>query len=320
MEFNRFDVSAKELVWDDPAAWLDRFAIGPRGPVSVIDSDITTLTAAADKVLKVGGPDPYLVDLEPHSYHDTVLTRTLWFRQVALDYRHNLPVLTVLVLLCKEANSPGLTGAYERQLPDGWLTNRYNYRVVRLWKEDPQPYLTAGVNLVPLAPLTNVAAESLPDLVRRMADRINAEPEPRAAKLWTATYLLMGLRVPDEVAAHLLEGVQNMRESTTYQAILREGLNEGLIMGRNEGLIEGRVAEAQRLLLRQGGIRFGAPDETTRAAIEAVRDLDRLERMSDRLLDMGIHDWDGLLGTPARACSFATDRTLVAESSEARDP
>jgi hypothetical protein len=86
---------------------------------------------------------------------------------------------------------------------------------VRLWKEDPQPYLTAGVNLVPLAPLTNVTAEPLPDLVRRMADRINAEPEPRAAKLWTATYLLMGLRVPDEVAVHLLEGVQNLRESTT---------------------------------------------------------------------------------------------------------
>ena len=31
MEFNRFDVSAKELVWDDPAAWLDRLAIGPPG-------------------------------------------------------------------------------------------------------------------------------------------------------------------------------------------------------------------------------------------------------------------------------------------------
>ena len=65
---------------------------------------------------------------------ETSLTRTLWFRQVALDYRHDLPVLTVLVLLCKEANSPGLTGVYERQLPDGWQTNRYNYRVVRLWR------------------------------------------------------------------------------------------------------------------------------------------------------------------------------------------
>ena len=108
----------------------------------MIDSDITTLTASADKVLRVGGPDPYLVDLEPHSYHDTGLTRTLWFRQVALDYRHDLPVLTVLILLCKEANAPGLTGTYERQLPDGWQTNRYNYQVVRLWQEDPEPYLT----------------------------------------------------------------------------------------------------------------------------------------------------------------------------------
>ena len=58
MEFNRFDVSAKELVWDDPTAWLERFAIGPRGPVEVIDPDITTLTASADKVLRVGGPIP----------------------------------------------------------------------------------------------------------------------------------------------------------------------------------------------------------------------------------------------------------------------
>jgi len=67
MEFNRFDVSAKELVWDDPSAWLERLEIRPRGPIEVIDSDITTLTAAADKVVKVGGPDPYLVDLELQS-------------------------------------------------------------------------------------------------------------------------------------------------------------------------------------------------------------------------------------------------------------
>jgi|SRR5208282_5103289 len=138
MEFNRFDVSAKELVWDDPHAWLVRFGIGPRGPIEVIDSDITTLSASADKVVKVGGPDPYLVNIELHSYHETGLARTLWFRQAALDYRHDLPVLTVLVLLCKEADSPSLTGTYERQLPDGWQTNRYNYRLVRLWQEDPR--------------------------------------------------------------------------------------------------------------------------------------------------------------------------------------
>ena len=85
-------------------------------------------------------------------------------------------MLTVLVLLRKEANSPSLTGTYEICMPDGWQTNRYNYRVVRLWGEDPEPYLTAGVNLVPLAPLANVTVEALPGLVRRMAARINAEP------------------------------------------------------------------------------------------------------------------------------------------------
>ncbi len=290
MASNRLDVSAKELVWEDPAACVQRFADGPHGPVTVIDSDITTLTASADKVLRVDGPEPYLVDLEPHSYHDTGLARTLWFRQVALDYRHNLPVLTVLVLLCKEANSPSLTGTYERQLPDGWETNRYNYRVVRLWQEDPDPYLAGGVNLVPLAPLTNVAEETLPDLMRRMAERINLEPAPRAEKLWIAASFLMALRYEPVFVKQLVEGVYNMRESTMYQAILQEG--------REEGLIEGRVGEAQRLLLRQGGIRFGPPDEATRAAVEAIGDLDRLERMSDRILDMNIHDWNDLLGTP----------------------
>ena len=104
MDFNPFDVATKELVWEDPAAWLERFGIAATGPVEVIDSDITTLTASADKVIRVPDPEPYLVNIELQSYHDTSLARTLWFRQVALDYRHDLPVLTVLVLLCKEAN------------------------------------------------------------------------------------------------------------------------------------------------------------------------------------------------------------------------
>jgi len=290
MEFNRFDVSTKELVWDDPAAWLEGFGIGPRGPVEVIDSDITTLSAAADKVIRVGGPEPYLVNIELQSSHETTLARTLWYRQVALDYRHDLPVLTVLVLLRKEANSPSLTGRYDRHMPDGWQTNRYDYRVVRLWQEKVESFLNAGVGLVPLAPLTDVPEADLPRIVGRMAERINAEPRPRAAKLWTATYLLMGLRYSDELTDSLLEGVQTMQESTTYQKILREGRAEGQKMGR--------ITEAQRLLLLLGEIRFGVPEARPRSAIEAIQDIERLERMSKRILDADIRDWDGLLDEP----------------------
>jgi hypothetical protein len=281
MDHNRLDVSAKELVWDDPAAWVDRFGIGPPGPVSVIESEITTLTASADKVLRVDGPIPYLLNLEPHSYHDKDLARKLWYRQVALDYKHKLPVLTVLILLRKEANSPGLTGSYERQLPDGWLTNRYNYRVVRLWQEDPDPYLTGGVNLVPLAPLTKVTKAGLRRLVGRMAERINPEPKPRADKLWFAAYVLMGWRYDEKLATQSLKGVWNMHESPTYQAVLNEG----------------RVDEAQRLLLMLGANRFGEPDEATRGAVEAIHDVERLERMTMRVHDANIPGWEGLLDT-----------------------
>ncbi len=298
MEFNRFDVATKELVWDDPADWLRQYGVGPPGPVDVIDSDITTLTAAADKVLRVGGPNPYLVNIELHSYHQTDLVRTLWFRQVALDYRHNLPVVTVLVLLSKEANSPSLSGSYERQAPDGLVTNRYNYLVVRLWTEDPDVYLSAGVALVPLAPLADVKEESLPGLVQRMAARINAESAPRAAKLWTATCLLMGLRYSEELVTQVLEGVANMTQSTTYQAILKEGRNEGLVEGRKEGLVEGRLTGERQLLIRLGTKRFGPPDAATLAAIEAIQDLDRLESLGERILEPEVQNWDELLRTP----------------------
>ena len=63
-----------------------------------------------------------------------------------------------------------------------------------------------------------------------------------------------------------------MRESTTYQAILREG--------RQEGKVEGE----QELLLRQGTKRFGEPDAATIAALEAIQDIDRLGALANGFL------------------------------------
>jgi hypothetical protein len=71
-----------------------------------------------------------------------------------------------------------------------------------------------------------------------------------------------------------------MHESDTYQAILDEGEVRGL----------------HRMLLRQGRKRFGAPDPATQAALTAITDLDRLQRMAERLLDVA--SWQDLLQTP----------------------
>ncbi len=302
MATNYLDAATKELIWDDPAAWLERMGIDPAGGVEVIDSDATTLVSTADKVIRVGGENPFLVDLEPHSYHDSELVRTLWMRQVALDHRHNLPVLTVLILLHKRANSPDLSGSYTRELPDGRLTNRYDYRVVRLWQEDPEPYLNGGLAVVPLAPLTNVVEADLPALVDRMHERIDPEPRRRMEKLWLATYILMGFRYNVRVTRRLLSEVLPMlAKSKTYQQILRDGWRqgrrEGHDEGRQEGLKEGEIIGERRVLIRQGTRKFGEPDAATIAAIDAILDPERLVALGERIIDANVLTWADLLQT-----------------------
>ncbi len=99
------------------------------------------------------------------------------------------------------------------------------------------------------------------------------------AGLVTAAYILTGLRVSREEPMDLYRGLQTMRESTGYQAILDEG----------------RVLALQRTLLRQGRIRFGPPSEAIEAALQGILDGDRLERMTERLLTAS--NWQELLQT-----------------------
>ena len=74
-----------------------------------------------------------------------------------------------------------------------------------------------------------------------------------------------------------------MRESSGYQIILDEGREEGALR------------EARKILLRQGSRKFGAPGPDVDTALQAISDLARLERMSDRLLD--VTNWQDLLAT-----------------------
>ena len=68
-----------------------------------------------------------------------------------------------------------------------------------------------------------------------------------------------------------------MRDSDTYLAILDEGA----------------VEEAKKLILRFGQKSLGAPGETVTATLAAITDLERLERLHDRLGD--VKSWQELL-------------------------
>lgn len=58
---------------------------------------------------------------------------------------------------------------------------------------------------------------------------------------------------------------------------------------------EGRVLQARKLILRFFAKRCGPPPEWAIPYVEAISDLDRLERISERLLDA--HGWADLLNT-----------------------
>jgi hypothetical protein len=105
--------------------------------------------------------------------------------------------------------------------------------------------------------------------------------------------------------------VRRMKESSTYQWIVEEGLTEGiakgmergiekgmevgLAQGRAEGLRTGSVGEAKSLLLRIGRRRFGAPPAAVLVALDAITDLSRIEIMAERLIDAS--GWTELLET-----------------------
>ena len=142
--------------------------------------------------------------------------------------------------------------------------------------------LAGGLATLPLAPLSDVSEAALPGVIRRMEERVRREASPEdAGRLWTAIYVLMGLRYRAAVIARLLERVREMKEAVTYQAILQEGREEG------------RAEEAQAILLRLGTKRFGPPAETTRAALETIAAIEQRERLSERLLD--VESWEELL-------------------------
>ena len=278
-----YDATTKDLLTERPRDLLTFLGLtdAARYEVEAIDADLSTVSAAADKILCVNAPEPYLAHVEAQSGPDTTVDERTLHYNALVGWKHKLRVRSVILLLRLEAESPRLTGLLELRLPDGEPYLVFTYRVVRVWQRPVEEILTGGLGVLPLAPLSNVAESELPNVIARMKERIDAEAtREEAGKLWTATNVLMGLRYPEAVADTLLKGVRDMEESVTYQAIMRKGE----VKGRQEG-------ERQMLLL-VGEKRFGVPDEATRARIEALTTREEIEGLVNRLLE--VENWSEL--------------------------
>ena len=78
-------------------------------------------------------------------------------------------------------------------------------------------------------------------------------------------------------------------------------LKEGRAQGLAEARAEGRIEEAKRILKQYAAKRFGEPGAHFEAAIDAVADLEELEQLIDRVVE--VPSWEELLGDKVNGAS-----------------
>jgi hypothetical protein len=281
-----FDATLKDLGRDSPHGFLAAFDRPPTLPVKVLNVDLSTVTTAADLVLGLGEPLEEIIQLDFQASASAKKHAELLVYHALLFEHYQVPVHTVIILLRPEAAHKNTSGAIRyAPRPDRGKMD-FGYEVVPLWKRPAEELLAADVGVAPLAMLGSLPEglaleDGLAAVAQRVVDRlINQAPPDRVQKLLTEAYLLTGLRVRRDVAARIFRGVRVMHESDTYLAILDEGKEQ----------------QAKKAVMAVGEERFGPPDESIKARLEDVRDLERLDRMVRRAVHAG--SWQEILDTP----------------------
>nr|WP_309692322.1 hypothetical protein [Armatimonas sp.] len=217
-----FDATTKTLVDLGPEDWL-RFFHLPFLSCQVIDSDLATVSTETDRLIEVEteADEPYIAHLEFQSGHDGAALPERLLRYNAMALvKMGKSIVSYAILLRPAADSPRLTGLLERTRPDGSVYVRFEYGLLRLWEIPVAEVLRGGLATV-----------------------------------------LSGARFAREESDILLgRVVAQMRESTTYQAILKEG--------EAEGLRKGVLAGERNVLIRMASKRLGTPSNDALKMIE----------------------------------------------------
>jgi Domain of unknown function (DUF4351) len=82
----------------------------------------------------------------------------------------------------------------------------------------------------------------------------------------------------------MILGIRGIEESSVYRGIFAKGEAKG------------RGEEARLAILRLGRKKFGEPDRRVRTTIDAIDDVDQLNSLLDRILD--VSSWDDLSTLP----------------------
>jgi hypothetical protein len=178
------------------------------------------------------------------------------------------------------ANSSAMTGAFMQpdRLGADWP---FPFHVIRLWETPAETFLTGPLGMLPFAPIARVDLNAAAHVKLVIKDRLQHEATRSQRDILAAALVqLLALRYDDESINFWRDMMATLDISKTHLAeMFRE---------------EGRLEEKRADVLRMGRKKFAAPaPPEAKAAIEAITDLDRLNELIDRALD--VSSWQDLL-------------------------
>lgn len=199
-----FDATLKHLIEQYPLDWLHLLHVQPEGDVSVIDSDLSTVTALADKVIRVEESEPWLLQIEAQSSYDPSLPERMHLYSTLLSKRHDLPVRSVALLLRSVADGRAMFGTWSRAHPRTCRYIEFWYDVVRVWELTGDSLLGGGIGVLPLTVVTDDAdAARLPSIMQGSRQAALAIGGPQSAReVLAAEYVLLGLRYSGSLSKH----------------------------------------------------------------------------------------------------------------------
>ena len=169
-----FDAAMKGLLESGPADWV-ALAGYPGRSAEIVDADVSTVSAATDKVIRVNDPAPWLCDVNFQTGPDASLPRRVHLYNTLLHERHQLPVRSVVILLSRDANLSAINGHFRLRFPGEAPYLEFRYDVIRVWELDPEMLLRGPVSLVPLAPVSTVPKSDVPRVLQDVVERLSTD-------------------------------------------------------------------------------------------------------------------------------------------------
>jgi predicted transposase/invertase (TIGR01784 family) len=115
---------------------------------------------------------------------------------------------------------------------------KHEFQIIKIWEQSPQ-VLQQYQGLIPFVALCQT--DNPEEVLRQAVQQIEVIADREIqANLLAATYVISGLALDQEII-HTLLRQEIMKESVTYQEILREGMAEGKAEGKAEGMAEGEL-------------------------------------------------------------------------------